>query len=410
MNRLDAELLGPLAAHGPFKTAIVAVGFFRVAGPVHDQFAFPEAIFHAAVGFGRGVAHAVAVMVHGAPVPAFPAVRVDDHLGMADGVHEAEIGAQVIADVAPGVVRAVAAQDGAVAVFPFYPLDFPGDDVQGLVPTDAFVSRDAALLAVARPVRVEIHAFHGIQQAVPGIDQRLGCQPMGAEGGLARRREGPAPGRHGPGRRVLAVKVNGGHPDDFIVFHIYKNRAAVGVVGIANAAIVHFCAEFPPHGLQHAEGFGKPGACLLRPFQVHPEHLGGVDEGLVVMGKHKQPDGGFGGLEHHAGARPRVNAGGRCYFAAIEPVVPAHGLVAYLDLRNEILLFEPVAVGGLHQRREPDQHIYGKQDAGEDQAVKRISEWLHETIKVMSGRVTTTVLFKKHKVFLGASFHYFRTL
>ena len=84
----------------------------------------------------------------------------------ADRVGEAEQRREVIADIAPGVMRAVREGDGARAVFALLPLDLVGDDLDRLVPGDAHVAGLAAVLRIALAVRIEVDALHRIEQAV----------------------------------------------------------------------------------------------------------------------------------------------------------------------------------------------------------------------------------------------------
>ena len=107
MHNLDVAVLQPLAAHGALERPIGARGRLRIGRPENDHLAILEAVFHGAVAFALADAQGISPMVRGAPIPAFPAVGIVMDLGMAHGVHEAEIGGKVIADIAPGVVGAV---------------------------------------------------------------------------------------------------------------------------------------------------------------------------------------------------------------------------------------------------------------------------------------------------------------
>ena len=68
---------------------------------------FLETVPDLTVGFEGPVSHAVAIVMHRTPVPPFPAVRIDHHLGVANGIHESKIRTDVIAHVTPSVVRTV---------------------------------------------------------------------------------------------------------------------------------------------------------------------------------------------------------------------------------------------------------------------------------------------------------------
>jgi len=116
----------------------------------------------------------------------------------ADGIGEAEQRGEVIADIAPGVVRTVRERDRAGTMFALLPLDLVGDDLDRLVPRDAHVTRLAAVARIALIVRIEIDTLHRIEQAVGRIDDGLGVLPMRRQRRLARRREFLAPGLDGP--------------------------------------------------------------------------------------------------------------------------------------------------------------------------------------------------------------------
>src|ERR1035437_2704974 len=84
--------------------------------------------------------------MHGAPVPAFPTVRVEVYARESDGVAEAQQRAQVVADVSPLVMRAVIDGNRAGAVLPLHAQNLAGDKVQGLVPADALIDRKSTRL------------------------------------------------------------------------------------------------------------------------------------------------------------------------------------------------------------------------------------------------------------------------
>src|SRR5450759_2985292 len=88
VHDLDAELLQPLPAHRAFLRAIGAAGGFGIGGPEHDHLAVLQQILDGAVSFTLADAHRVAPVVRGAPVPAFPAVRVMVDGRVADGIGE----------------------------------------------------------------------------------------------------------------------------------------------------------------------------------------------------------------------------------------------------------------------------------------------------------------------------------
>jgi hypothetical protein len=72
--------------------------------------------------------------MHRAPVPAFPAVGIVVDLGVADRIAEAMQRREVVADVAPGVVRAVGHRHDAGAVTALKALDLGGDEIERLAP------------------------------------------------------------------------------------------------------------------------------------------------------------------------------------------------------------------------------------------------------------------------------------
>ena len=116
VDEIDAELLGPQPPLRTLEAHISAIGAFRVARPEHDQLRLLQAILDGAVV--RRDAHPLAVtpVVHRAPVPALPAVRVRGHAREADQIAEAHQRAQVIADVTPLVMRRGGYGDGSGAV------------------------------------------------------------------------------------------------------------------------------------------------------------------------------------------------------------------------------------------------------------------------------------------------------
>ncbi len=92
VDDLDARALEPLAAHRALERAVGARGRFRVGRPEHDHLAVLQAVLDRAVVLALADAQAVAPVMRRAPVPAFPAVGVVVHLGVADRIHEAEVG------------------------------------------------------------------------------------------------------------------------------------------------------------------------------------------------------------------------------------------------------------------------------------------------------------------------------
>ena len=119
---------------------------------------------------GHAEAPVEAVGVRGAPVPPLPAVRVVEHGGGLEAVHEAHERAHLVADDAPVVVRRGHAADGRAAVRLLHARDLARDDVERLVPGDALVGRLAAVLRVALPVGVEVDALHRVLDALIRVE------------------------------------------------------------------------------------------------------------------------------------------------------------------------------------------------------------------------------------------------
>ena len=101
---------------------------------------FLQAVLDRAVGLRLADAQRIAPVVHRAPVPAFPAVGIVMDLRVADRVAEAEQRREVVADVAPGMVRAVRHRHHAGPIGALESLDLAGDEVERLLPGDAHVA------------------------------------------------------------------------------------------------------------------------------------------------------------------------------------------------------------------------------------------------------------------------------
>ena len=91
MHHFDPKLPSPLAANSPFECCVGATRRFGITGPEHDHLAILETVAHLTVGFEGSVSHAISVVMHCAPVPSFPTIRIDHHLGVADSIHEPKI-------------------------------------------------------------------------------------------------------------------------------------------------------------------------------------------------------------------------------------------------------------------------------------------------------------------------------
>ena len=202
MNELDAEFLGPQATLGALEPGIAAVGAFGIARPEDDHLGFLEAVLDPAVACRHADAHRIAEMVHRAPVPALPAVRVGGDAGEADQIGEAHERAEVIADVSPLVVGRHGKGDRAGAVDALLPVDLLGDDVERLVPADAHVAGLAPVLRIALAVGIEVHPLHGVKDALVRIDDGFHGQRVRRHEPAARRAEFAAARFDRPGRRV----------------------------------------------------------------------------------------------------------------------------------------------------------------------------------------------------------------
>ena len=218
-----------------------------------------------------------------APIPAFPAVRVVVDLGHADRVLELAQRGEVIADVAPGVMGRVAARDRAVAVDGLLALDLVGDDVERLLPADALVTGDAAVLGVPLAVRIEVDSLHRIKNPIGRIDGRLDGLAVRRERRPARRRELLAFGFDGPRLRVVLVEIDRRHAHDLAVLDVHEQRPAVRHVHVARLARARVDAVAPA-GLHHRfEREHEPNGFVLRSVERHAERLGRIDPSELVV-------------------------------------------------------------------------------------------------------------------------------
>ena len=236
-DHFHPEILEPLPPGRALERGVdAAAGGLGVGRPEHDHLAVLERVLQQVVLLGQAQAVALAPHVRGAPVPALPAIGVVLAVGEAHQVHEAEVGAVPVADVAPHVVRTRRAEDGAGTVLALDPLDLGGHDVERFVPGDGLVAGDTAVLWIAAAGAggagsaggVEVDALERGEDALGRVDQRPVADGVGRAGGLARRGEGPAPRLDGPRSGVGVVELDGGHADDPAVLHIHKQRASVG--------------------------------------------------------------------------------------------------------------------------------------------------------------------------------------
>ena len=161
VDELDPELLQPLPADGAFLRAVGAAGRVRIGRPEHHHLAVLQQVLDRAVSLALADAQRVAPVMRRAPVPALPAVGIVVHGRVADRVAEAEQAAQVIADMAPGMVRSVRDGHRARTVVVLHALDLVCDGVERLVPTDADIARLAAVLRIARALGIEVDRLSG---------------------------------------------------------------------------------------------------------------------------------------------------------------------------------------------------------------------------------------------------------
>ena len=312
VDHLDPDLFRPETADRAFQAGIAAGRRLGVGRPEHHQFAILEAVLELSIGLGRAVAHRIAVMVHGAPVPALPAVGIDDHLGRADRIVEPEQRAEVVAEIAPGMVRGMAGEDRAIAVLRLHPPDFGSDDIERLVPGDALVAGNAAILRIARTVRIEVDPLHRIEQSVLRIDGRFVGKTVRTDARLRRRRKSPAARGNTPAplRRFLDFELDRRHADDLCVLHIDEDRPAIRVVDIARLAVRKVLAERPMRGHHKARDFREPARCFVLADDVQFEHLDGVDVVEMPHRRREQAQARLGILEQqpHVGPvrRPRA--------------------------------------------------------------------------------------------------------
>ena len=284
VDDLDAELgiLEPLPAHGAFLRPVGARGRFRVGRPEHDHVAALQAVLHGAVGFRLADPQRVAPVMHGAPVPAFPGIRVVMHARHADRIGEAEQRREVVADIAPGMMRAVRERDGAGPVLAFLPLDLGGNEPDRLLPGDAHIAGFAAVLRIALAIGIEVDTLHRIEQPVGRIDDRFRVLPMRRQRGLGWRREAHAARRDGPGLRIVVVEVDRRHAHDLAVLDVDEHRPAIGHVAIPHGAVFQPRADLPADGLAHHQGLGEPVGQVLAPLDPEDEILLRVDLGEPV--------------------------------------------------------------------------------------------------------------------------------
>ena len=199
------------------------------------------------------------------------------HARHADRVGEAVERGQIVADIAPGMMRAVRGGDRAGAVIALAALDFAGDEIERLLPGDAHVVRLAAVLRIAFAVRIEIDALHRIEQTVRRVDDRLGVLPVRRQRRLARRREFKPARFDRPWLRIVVAEIDRRHAHDLAVLDGDEDRPAIGHVAIAHGAVRHRRAEGPVRGLHRHQRLREPVGEVLRPLDAEDEILLRVD-------------------------------------------------------------------------------------------------------------------------------------
>src|SRR4030042_718444 len=106
----------------------------------------------------------------GAPVPAFPAIRVPHLLGKAP--HHIEEPSLVAVRGMDGLAFAVPVslhQDGKWAVLFMLPFHFVGDDSGGFFPGNSLILAFTAILGVSLAVGVPIDPLQGVLNPIRGI-------------------------------------------------------------------------------------------------------------------------------------------------------------------------------------------------------------------------------------------------
>ena len=310
-----------------------------------------------------------------APVPAFPAVGVVVHLGHADRVLELAKRGEVVADVAPRVVRRVAARDRAVAVHRLLPRDLGRDDIERFVPADALVTGDAAVLRIALAVRVEVDSLHRVQDPVRRIDGRLDGLAVRGERSPARRRELLALRFDRPRLRVAVVEIDRRHANDLAVLDVDEQRSAVGHVDVTRLAAAGVDAVTPT-GLQHRlHREHEPNGFVLRPVERHAEGLGRIDPAELVVRVREDLEPQAGALDGDDDVGIRVNAAARRDRAVLDDVITAGRQLLDANLSDQILLLEPLA----ECRMAPGRVLHRERDAVQQRRERQRAQSVHLT-------------------------------
>ncbi len=262
-------------------------------------------------------------------------------------------------------MRAVGRRDRARPVLALHALDLGSDDVERLVPGDALVAGDSAVLRVALAVRIEVDALHRIEAAVGRVDDRLEVLAVGRERGLARRRVALAARLDGPGLGVAVVELDRREAQDLAVLDVDEHGPAVGHGGVAHRAVGLRDAVLPADGLCEQDQAGEPARELVRPGHGQLEVLDRVDLLLLVDRRRQQLGGDLRVLEreHHLGVG--ADAGTRGDAAVLEAEPATLGVVRRLDLGGEGLFLQSFRERRMPPAAVPEQEAEPPQDEGE---------------------------------------------
>ena len=191
VDLLDAGLRPEVQQAAGQLSAEAPGGGLGVAAPDQHHVAVLGDVLHHVVGGGHHADEALAPHVLGAPVPAFPAVRVPDLLGEAAHLVEEQGGAAVGSVDHLALAVAVALhQDGQRSVFLVHALDLGGDEVGRLVPGDPHELALAPVLGVALAVGIPVHPLEGVLDPVGRVGPLLVGQAPGSRDRLPERLEG----------------------------------------------------------------------------------------------------------------------------------------------------------------------------------------------------------------------------
>src|SRR6187455_1248186 len=78
-----------------------------------------------------------------------------------------------MSNISKSMMRGVAERDCARSELSFHALELVGNDIERLLPTDAFVSGLAAILRIPFTIRIEVNPFHRIEQSIFRVDHRF---------------------------------------------------------------------------------------------------------------------------------------------------------------------------------------------------------------------------------------------